>query len=640
MLENGHIVFITGTKFGGIINRDPQEVPLSEILDHVSIEELQRFENRDFLAEDIREENRPPPKSRGRPRRDLEAHALDSNKHIGPHVSISSYGPRYQPRKIAVVVPAPSPTPRPPAAHDSTTFTPQKAAISVTPVKPQSVTVAAPSLDQLSSEKVGNTSVSDTSSSEDQLSSRKPTQQPRYSMLAASGLVPSEIYTDGETSRDVSVSRADSDDPSALEKEPLRKRRKLELGNVVRSVAVSPSQQLNENLHAITAGEISHRQKPCPESLGYGNKTPSNSDFEDIDPVDMIDIRDREAEKEALLRQFQDSKIPQHNPKLAPPGTATSQSSSLTAQEASILARGSPRNDKGQLHEFPPMQAPLTQVITPKRRTQKQASITPHFPQASRNTSQVSRVPSTEIKRPVIHSPSKTEVTALSNRTSSSRLRDSSLEADQSSRVNHELSGSLKVNSTNKRDGLAVNGPAPARNLDFKPLHDSQFRLQGPIKLCAAADITKFFRPKSAASKVTQRMASDAESESEDPLTQATSHRNQPSGNPPTQQPFQREAPVSHELQDDSDDSLNPETMIVQRRGQRGSPPLASITNNIHREIPDSEDDRGLSNIPGKSSGRLGLLPEVQKREALEIDDDERDETRSDNSDVLMVPEP
>ena len=70
VLEDGGVAFSTGTRSGEDVNQDPWDVPLSRILDHVTPEELQRFENEDYKDEQAREEwliaNKPKV---GRPRK-------------------------------------------------------------------------------------------------------------------------------------------------------------------------------------------------------------------------------------------------------------------------------------------------------------------------------------------------------------------------------------------------------------------------------------------------------------------------------------------------------------------------------------------------------------------------------------------
>ena len=64
---DGNISFVVGTQTDGVVTRDPEEVPVAKIFDHVSPAELERFENQDFFDEDERERLLPPPKPRGRP---------------------------------------------------------------------------------------------------------------------------------------------------------------------------------------------------------------------------------------------------------------------------------------------------------------------------------------------------------------------------------------------------------------------------------------------------------------------------------------------------------------------------------------------------------------------------------------------
>ena len=123
-LDNGDIVFVLGTRFGGVVTRDEHEVPLDEIDSHVTNEELQRFENEKFRLELEAENMRKPlgrprkypdplaggfttsgsrtperdgvpvQKARGRPRKGLISAA---SSHAAP---AKPKGPRGRPRKI------------------------------------------------------------------------------------------------------------------------------------------------------------------------------------------------------------------------------------------------------------------------------------------------------------------------------------------------------------------------------------------------------------------------------------------------------------------------------------------------------------------------------------------------------------
>ena len=66
---DGNVSFAVGTQTDGLVIRDPEEVPVAKILDHISPAELERFENQDFFEEDERERLLPPRKHPGRPRK-------------------------------------------------------------------------------------------------------------------------------------------------------------------------------------------------------------------------------------------------------------------------------------------------------------------------------------------------------------------------------------------------------------------------------------------------------------------------------------------------------------------------------------------------------------------------------------------
>ncbi|KAL9100793.1 MAG: hypothetical protein Q9163_003873 [Psora crenata] len=69
LTENGGVVFALGTRFGGTVTRDKEDVPLSDIYHHITPAELQRFENTDYAEEHERERIRLLTlKPKGRPR--------------------------------------------------------------------------------------------------------------------------------------------------------------------------------------------------------------------------------------------------------------------------------------------------------------------------------------------------------------------------------------------------------------------------------------------------------------------------------------------------------------------------------------------------------------------------------------------
>ena len=87
LLLDGNVSFAVGTQIDGVITPDAREIPIAEILDHVSPAELERYENRDFFDEDERE-RLPPPTKKPRVRRvdsrtrdaDESAHEYSSTK--------------------------------------------------------------------------------------------------------------------------------------------------------------------------------------------------------------------------------------------------------------------------------------------------------------------------------------------------------------------------------------------------------------------------------------------------------------------------------------------------------------------------------------------------------------------------------
>ena len=74
MTENGGAIFTVGTKFAGTVTRETEDVPFSQIYDHVTPAELSRFENAGYEEEDEQERIRIlTMKPRGGPRKDAWA---------------------------------------------------------------------------------------------------------------------------------------------------------------------------------------------------------------------------------------------------------------------------------------------------------------------------------------------------------------------------------------------------------------------------------------------------------------------------------------------------------------------------------------------------------------------------------------
>lgn len=129
-LQDGQIVFVLGTRFGGVLTREPQEVALDDISQFVTHQELQRYENARFKAELEAEIARKrlgrPPKSllvgnpkaslsrspepnpvplkkpRGRPRKTMLSHTSSDTGSVRPK------GPRGRPKSMVTFAKEPS----------------------------------------------------------------------------------------------------------------------------------------------------------------------------------------------------------------------------------------------------------------------------------------------------------------------------------------------------------------------------------------------------------------------------------------------------------------------------------------------------------------------------------------------------
>jgi len=603
---SGQISFVIGTKFGGIVNRDPEEVPLSEILDHVTPAELQRYEHREYLLEDILEESRPPSKPKGRPRKKLITREITSRQQST--TSIDRDQPLNRPRTFAVIIPVPSPAS-------------QRAGIDIsTAVMPERLAAQAASIDRTRVvRQYQKTPVSDTTSSDRPSSRRKPTRRPQYSMLAASGLAPSESSSDEYMSRD--------HDPLTWEGEPLPKRRKL----------ASPGGQLDQHLDGAAAGASLSLYRPRPESpLCHGAKE------SDSDPVDTIDIKDEEAEREALLRQFQIKNIPKGIPRSQSPHVTTAahldpdpSASSFTTETASTLARNILDKVNAQSYRSHDRPAPSVQVDTPRKAIRRPTSLTPHFPCGARRGSHASG-------RGII-SANNSDSVSTTKTMPFAEGRKSSQDSNHFAPSRPKTPTPPNFHTTHNEQGLAATpSSAPAPYMTRNTPQNSQPRFQGLRNFKPTTDITQYFRPKSKSNNVTPLISSETESESDDPLSQI-SYRDPNPKVLPSQERVQPNNPIS---EDCDSDSLRSKAIVVQRRSQLSRP--TTTVDRPRAEVPDSEDDKinvymvaGRNfneSDPASSSVRNAVDAENGGgSEGQDDDDDESSEEDSDDSEVMII---
>ena len=369
-----------GTRHGEVVSPHPFDVPLENILEYVSLDELTRFETEEFLKEDEKEEEerllRLSRKPRGRPRKKLQPSfgqplprvLLPESPWTGQKRS------RGRPRKNAAVFPSfngPQPGQRATDAGIETS----------------------PSRHSLSS------------SEEESVAPRRR----QYSMIKASGLAPLET-SEEETSREVSMTR-----PQLLNLKPPAKRRK---------VAPRSSLHSNPSSQPLLTPKVLIYQSPYPAVPVSAQQRPStiptvdltieDSNNEEVDivksqssiqirvegstPIDNID-----KERAALLHRFQSR---ERRPNTARP-TSSSSSDSLMARtisaehiekpsaqkllpfqgNAALSISDQPGGISGQrtsssLQNDKKMDT-ASKPLTPSRRSPpSRQSITPHLPRA------------------------------------------------------------------------------------------------------------------------------------------------------------------------------------------------------------------------------------------------------------------
>ena len=178
LLADGNVAFTIGTRKNHVENKYPFDIPLGNILDYISPQELTRFETQDFLREGEREEEERQlkllRKPRGRPKKTLQ----DSSNQASPrdvHLETPATGEkrgRGRPRKVSSLIPSfngPQPVPTVPMRG-----------LETTPME-----------------------VSSEMSSDESITPRRQ----QYSMVTASGLLPPDV-SEEETSREVSRIRS------------------------------------------------------------------------------------------------------------------------------------------------------------------------------------------------------------------------------------------------------------------------------------------------------------------------------------------------------------------------------------------------------------------------------------------------
>lgn len=498
---------------------------------------MERFENQDFLEEEIIEASRPPPKPKGRPRKNAYSALLGAEDNTSREQSIASEGPvhvkklRGRPKRYAVAVSIPS---SPVTNHLSPQKPPLISVRVPSPIKPTHVVTNVPAFNgpRPTGRANGNPKVEPTAeSSEDELSSQQLSGRPQYSMVKASGLAPSDTSENGETSRDVSISRAPSYDP-ILDNEPTPKRRKVSLEERGPLRRTSIGSQTNPDRDGIeSTPKANNARGPTIIDLedSDSNRSMGPSDVEDIDLIDVADVRDEEAEREALLRQFQ-SNNPQHS---ISPTTALSKPrarirtpepislgsadqphiSPHALRKASALAKSILDQANIYTEDLCPIPSPSIKLTNPGK-PHRRVSLTPHYPpgalfgynglDGSLDANAHASTAKTNGK----------SCESTDNATSTLESRRSSTKPTiDDPKLTLEL-------HTRPKKGDSVLGKS---NGKLTSSHKSRPRTHTPRQPEPTNDITKYFRPRLASKNPPPRPMSEGESDSEDPLTRASS---------------------------------------------------------------------------------------------------------------------
>ena len=475
LLEDGNVTFAVGTKNGEHITRDAGEVPLRDIFHHVTSAELERFENRDFIGGDEREERERRlkllrKKAPGRPRK----YPVPDVTSAEPSSGLSSKRPRGRPRKNVVSVP--------------------------------SFNGPQPGLGVRIPMGLGPSAVAPYSASSSAIESTQRRQQ--YSMVAASGLAPPET-SEEETSREVSM--AISPDPG-----PSSKRRKVESSDTLHYRASTSTPMVRIPLSARPKAFMVAPQ-PVHEPVAYKLvDLTGDSDSEEVDtikplprtydgPQDQSPNLETDEEREALLRQFQTRPI-----RRSSPASSSSSAGSLMGSIA-VHRRSHPQALRAQQMQpdslgrsFPATGRPGASIASRpldsrvgdvKSRTDQASQQTPHRKSRPRNVSLTPHFPHGMTYNRNSYNP--TDIRPVS---STSTRNNNSSKPSQT----HTFPNKWKLS------------PEPIAHIHSnpRPLRTPTSNLLKP--LIPTKDITKFFRPRSSPVKASQPTASKDDKRGED----------------------------------------------------------------------------------------------------------------------------
>ena len=689
--EDGRTIFLVGLRSSAIIDSKPQQVSLSNILDHVTPKELERYENQEFLSEDKYLSSLLPPKPKGRPRKILgvsRTPLIEEPVHAG--LLNHTKQPWTPSRKFAVVVPISSPVPNQTAVRLPMQSKPQNFAGLVPSISSSpSIVVGRPSFDGPRPVEPATSPVSEIATSEHQASDQILRKQPRYPMLAASGLLPSESSSEADTSRDVSLSRSKSLELSTFD-EPIAKRRKYELSNNRRYHANSPHRQLNGGLYHAAASPTRQPYGSSPNSSDNHREMQSDSSSEDVDLVDTIDVRDEEEERAALLRQFQTSNGSPRNPEVSlqetntpPHWTFTSSSlTPLNTQKASLLAQNILAKANAQPNMPDHVSTPSERAQTLHRIAQDRASLTPHFPRKVRHASvtsqgsvtdddpiqfdtiqdapQIKASPTSHVAKGMSYSSRILQSMASEKRkhlavssernnfppiakanTSATNGR-SALDRSSSNSFKPRASGQTRPTPTTNQPNMGAKISVPASQKTSIPLKTKSHQPQILKNIQHTSDITQYFRPKSKPSKVLPIAASktesrsESESESIDPLVRAS-----PRGSKTLltkQRPFAQDIIIPETQYPSESDSLKSKITLDRRRSRQSTPRnILTTANQGEIEIPDSEDDKqridtiNVRNHRASFPAQGTALPSRPSQKSIEAENTSEEENDDDD---------
>ena len=665
LLADGNVAFTIGTRKNHVENKYPFDIPLGNILDYVSPQELTRYETQDFIREDEKEEEERQlkllRKPRGRPKKTLQ----DSSNQASPrdvHFETPATGKkrgRGRPRKVSSLIPSfngPQPVPMVPMRGLETTLM----------------------------------DVSSEMSSDESITPRRQ----QYSMVTASGLLPPDI-SEEDTSREVSRIRTQL--PGI---EPVAKRRRTTSNSpkpvpaplptpIVRipqtpNTGATPREDhtSSKTVTVDLANEISEGERIDTVNVQSGANLDNSKPVTSTDKADKAD-----KEREALLQQFLT-----RDTLATRAGTSSSQSSSDSLMSQILVAHRRHSIHPPPLTLAKPTSTALPTIATMKpthrtitfpqdtretytahpattnKSTYRRRSMTPHFPEA-RSANRNKSTPSKAAPRPHLQSPSTWQSATMIRPPAKSTKPTISMSPPPERR---------QAQGTTSRFKIRPLEPTNDIRKFFKPKYN-------PISTQECADstdedsepdtredglstrITGFLKPKYAPVKQesgSENEHTDEEEDSDGPIT----HNSSPRPQAPEVQPARRDSPLRQHHQhppsikeevDDSSNSTSPSPSpspidLIPRSTIPSPPPPPSITHHHtamdieETEISDSnsEQDEYLSAEepepelgPGIDVSVSSSVRDIHTGAELDADteEDSEDEGKESGEEVLVV---